>query len=80
MPAINIQKTSGVVRITQTTGYPRSYFGLTGTYNPNPNGTGVNIQIGGDSYQIALSDLQVNGQTPVNMTTALTLLNSIFGT
>lgn len=80
MSAINITKISGVVIITQTTGKPKSYFGVRGSYIPSSDGLSVNVLIGQDSLLIALTDLQVNGQSPVNMGTALTLLNSIFGT
>ncbi len=79
MAAINFQKISGVVTVTQTTGQPRSYFGLAGSYNPNATGNGFNIQIGSAPFNVLLTDLRINGQAPGSMTEASVLLNSIFG-
>ncbi len=83
MAAIYLRKTSGVLSITQTTGYAK-YYGATQIssvkFNALPDGGGVLIYIGGDSYSIATSDLRVNDQQPANITVALVLLNSIFGT
>lgn len=79
MAATFLTKVSGVSQITQTTGFPKSYFGGTGKYQSNADGTGVVIQIGGDTFQISLTDLRVNGQTPATLSTALVLLNSFFG-
>jgi len=81
MPSINLTKTSGIIQI-RTVGSitPATYFSPRGSSKPNSAGTGVDIVINGDSYAIPLTDLQVNGQTPTTMATALTLLSSIFGT
>lgn len=77
-----LTKVSGVLNITQTTGQGR-YYAPTAVANAkwNPNGdlTQINLTIDGDSYYIKLEDLRVNGQTPSTMSTALVLLNSIFG-
>ena len=77
---IAFTKISGVITVTSGSNPPKSYFGLTGTYMPNAANDGVNIEIGGASIYVSLTDLRVNGQTPSTMTTARTLLNSIFGT
>lgn len=82
MPAIFLTKVSGVAIITQTAGAGKYYAATAlanGKFSPNAAGDGVNITIGGDSYQIALTDLSVNSQTPATMSTALVLLNSFFG-
>ena len=83
MAEIYLQKISGVLSITQTTGYGKYYAAtqVSGAkFNPTSDGTGVYIFIGTDSYTISLSDLRVNGQAPTTLSTALVLLNSIFGT
>jgi len=79
MAAIFFTKSSGVVTVTQTTGQAKSYFGLVGSFNPNPAGTGFLIQIGSAPFNVLLADLRVNGQTPSTMAEGATLLNSIFG-
>lgn len=83
MPAIYLRKTSGVLSITQTTGYAKYYAATqisSAKFNPTPDGAGVLIDIGGDPYTISLTDLRVNDQQPATLSTALILLNSIFGT
>lgn len=79
----NITKVSGVVIITEQTGKGKYYASALATrtqFSANPAGDGFTISIGADNYQILRTDLQVNGQTPATMTTALVLLNSVFGT
>lgn len=82
----NISKISGVIFVTETGKNPKSYFGQQGKYTVWDDNTGVRVDIGGvlpsegDVYNIALSDLQVNGQTPNNITEAKVLLNAIFST
>lgn len=80
MASVNFTKTSGIVQVRTVGSVPKLYISPRGTAQPNGAGTGVNIIINGDPYDIALTDLQVNGQTPSTMTTAMTLLASIFGT
>lgn len=81
--AVSLTKVSGVLIITDTAGSGR-YYGATAVanakFNPNTEGTIVFITIAGDSYNVPLADLRVNSQTPATMSTALVLLNSIFGT
>lgn len=80
--ATNLVKVSGVLSITQTAGQAK-YYAATAVagakWNPNGAADGINLTIQGDSYYIALTDLTVNGQIPATMSTALVLLNSIFG-
>ena len=81
--ATTLAKVSGVLIITQTAGLGRYYASTAisaGKFNSNSSADGVNITIGGDSYSIPLTELTVNGQVPSTMSTAITLLNSIFGT
>lgn len=82
MPAISLVKVSGVLSITQTAGLGK-YYSATAVanakFNSNNAGDTVYLQIGGDNYEIALTDLRVNSQTPATMSTALVLLNSLFG-
>lgn len=77
--ATNITKTSGVISIRQDSNIPKYYFGISGKFTVQPNNDDIQIQISNDSYTIKFSDLRVNGQTPSTVTTALTLLNAIFG-
>lgn len=78
--ATNLTKISGVIFITEGTSQPKSYFGQSGKYIVWDSLTGVRINIGEDFYDIALTNLQINGSTPPNITTAKVLLNAIFGT
>jgi len=80
MPSVNFTKTSGIIQVRTVGDAPKIYISPRGTAQPNAAGTGVDIMISGDPYSIKLTDLQVNGQTPSTMTTAMTLLASIFGT
>lgn len=80
MASVNFTKTSGIIQVRTVGNPPKIYISPRGTAEPNAAGTGVNIMINGDPYNIAISDLQVNGQTPSTITTAMTLLASIFGT
>lgn len=79
---VYLSKVSGMLIITQTTG-SSSYYGATditsAQFNPNGSGDAIYLQIGKDFYQIKLTDLRVNGQAPSTMSTALVLLNSLFG-
>jgi len=78
--AIYFTKVSGVVRIATDSDVPRIYFSPIGKATPNPNGTDITLQIGGDSFTMAYTDMVVNGQIPSTQRTGITLLNSIFGT
>jgi len=81
--AISFQKVSGVAIITQTAGAGKYYDPTAlanAKFSPNGAGTGVNVTIGGDNYEISLADLTVNGDTPSTLSSALVLLNSFFGT
>lgn len=77
--ALAIGKISGVVSFTQDTNQPRFYFGSKGKYSVANDNVTIYIEINGDSYQFAYTDLRVNGQTPSTINTARTLLNSILG-
>lgn len=80
--ATSLVKVSGVLSITETAGYGR-YYAATAVanakFNPNSAGDGILLTIGDDNYSIKLTDLRVNSQTPATMSTALVLLNSLFG-
>ncbi len=85
MATTNISKTSGVIFVTVGTAQPRSYFGANGSYIVWDDLTGVILTIRSginppDTYSIALADLQVNGQTPPDISNAKILLNAVFGT
>jgi hypothetical protein len=80
MAVTNISKTSGVIFVTEGTQEPKCYFVAKGKYVPNTDLLGFQITIGLDTYNVSLSELRVNGQTPSTFTTAKTLLNAVFGT
>jgi len=78
-----LTKISGVLNITQTTGRGNYYAATAvanGKYKANSAGDTIYISVGGDEYQVKLTDLRVNSQTPANLGVAFVLLNSIFGT
>lgn len=82
--ATNISKVSGVIFVTDGTNQPKSYFGANGSYTVWDDLLGVRITIRSginnpDTYNLALSDITVNGQTPANITTLKVLLNAVFG-
>lgn len=74
----NITKISGVVKVTPTGGQPFMYFGPIGTIKTQ--GNNIYLKVNNDEYIFPYTDLTVNGQIPSSLTTAMTLLNSIFGT
>lgn len=78
--SINITKQSGVISITSNGGQPKSYFGEKGKWTVAHDNITILLWVGTDSYQLVYTDLKVNGQTPSTITTAKTLLTSIFGT
>jgi len=80
MASVNITKTSGIIQIRTVGNPPRIYYSPRGSAKPNAAGDGVDIIVNGDPYSISLTNLQVNGQAPSTITTAMTLLASIFGT
>ncbi len=80
MAAINFTKISGVIRVAQDGGAPKSYFTPSRSVEPSPSGTEVTVYLGGASFTVKLTDLRVNGQTPVNMNDAISLLNAILAT
>lgn len=80
MATVNISKTSAVIFITVGTQQPKSYFGNLGSYEVWDNLLGVRVLIQTDEYNVALTDLLINGVSQPNLTTVRVLLNAIFGT
>ena len=79
MALINFQKVSGVILVSSGGTNQRNYSGSPKcTFNQTSDGLGMLITIDKDSYQVSLTDLQVNGQTPTTISTATVLLNSLF--
>ena len=85
--ALTITKISGVLLITKTGNTnPKSYFNATGKYQASDDSTTILITITDqagqvpDQYTVAFGDLTVGTSTPTTMSSALVLLNSIFGT
>ncbi len=73
---------SGMLVITQTTGFP-AYYAATAKaeakFKPSNDGAYVYVTIGGDVYQIPYADVKVTNTRATTLTDALTLLNSILG-
>lgn len=83
MAVVTFAKVSGVLSITQTSGYPKYYAATAianAKFSPNSAGDGVLIIVGGDPYEIKATNIKVNSTTATTIGDALTLLNSIFGT
>lgn len=76
---INITKISGVISFTQDSNQPKSYFGSRGKYTVGSDDVTIQIQINEDNYQVAYTNLQVNGQTPVSIAVAKILLTAVLG-
>lgn len=77
--ATNFSKVSGCYLVSSAGVNQKNYFGSPrGTFTPNGDSTGMVITIGSDTFQVALTDLSVNGQTPTTISTATVLLNSLF--
>jgi hypothetical protein len=73
----NFTKTSGVIKITPTGEQPQMFFGVTGKVITL--GNNINLTVGEKEFNFPYTDITVNGQVPSSLTTAMTLLNSIFG-
>jgi hypothetical protein len=72
-------KSSGVIILTGT-GQPIYFFGTPkGSFTANSDNITINMIIEGKPVQVVYTDLRVNGTTPSTINTALTLLNSFFG-
>lgn len=82
MATINFSKVSGVIRVipSGSTNPSKSYVNHSYSFQQTPDGAGFYIYLGSDVYQVALTDLQVNGQAPTSMTVASVLLTSLIGT
>lgn len=79
--SLTITKVSGVIFITQTGNTnPKSYFGGKGKYQLSDDNTTILITIEGDQYTVAYNSLTVGTSVPTTVSSALVLLNAIFGT
>lgn len=84
MATLNVSKTSGVLFTTVGSNQPVAYFGANGSYVPFDDLTGVIITIRSGinppvTFNVLLTDLLVNGQSPTNIDNAKQLLNAVFG-
>jgi hypothetical protein len=82
MAITNITKTSGVIGINVAGSNTKYYFASWGNYQTNDNGQSFTILIQNvnsvyDTYQVALSDLRINGLTPTTYQDAETLLKIV---
>lgn len=85
--ALTITKVSGILFVTQSGNVnPKSYFSATGKFQASDDSTTILISISQagqdvpDQYTVAFGSLTVGTSTPSTMSSALVLLNSIFGT
>ncbi len=80
MAITSIVKVSGVISIHKIGTPIKYYYGNTGSFYTNLALSGYVVKIDGDTYQINLADLRVNGQAPENIENGFVLLNAVFGT
>jgi hypothetical protein len=73
---INIAKSSGIVTITDT-GLPKSYFNSSCSYTALSENNMVYFRINGDSYEIPLTSLKINGTTPISLSNAISLISTL---
>lgn len=87
MATTTITKVSGVLFIRSSANTnPKYYFGATGKYQGSDDNTTILITIIGpngvilDQYTVAYADLTVGATVAASFSSALVMLNGIFGT
>ncbi len=82
-----LRKVSGVISASVDGATLRYFFGATGNYQADTAGTNVLVTIGPNQglspalqVNVPYGGVSVNGQTASSMSTALVLLNALFGT
>ncbi len=78
MATYTMTRVSGVVSIQQDSGVPKYFFRPVGTFNVMGDNVTIQVNVNGYGMQFPYTDLRVGGQTPSTLSTALTLLASIF--
>lgn len=78
--ATNIQKQSGVVSITVGDARPRYFPSGDKNYYFSEDGNTLYVTFGTTTFNVAFSDLRINGLPPVSVSAADTLLRVVFGT
>jgi hypothetical protein len=76
----NIQKQSGVISITVGSARPRYFPTGDKTYYFSEDGAVLYVTFGTVTFNVAFTDLRINGLTPVSVSAADTLLRVVFGT
>jgi hypothetical protein len=74
---INIEKTSGIVTVTTDAGLPKSYFNSSCSYTALSENNMVYFKINGDSYEIPLSSLQINGISPTSLSDSIAYISNL---
>lgn len=79
-----ITKTSGVLSVKDGTSNPKYFFGAVGSYQASDANDTILITITEPNstpmqYTVAYGDLTVGASTATTMSSALVLLNAIFG-
>lgn len=87
MATLRITKISAVIFITpQGSTNPKSYFGATGSFQASDDNTTILIKVTSagktvpDEFIVPYASLTVGTSTPTTLSSALILLNAIFGT
>lgn len=75
---VNFASVSGVISVTSGSNPPKYFYGAVGQFCQTPDATGYLIFIGGTSFTVSLSELRINGQAPVSLANAATLLSALF--
>ena len=68
------------ILITPSSNLPKSYFNPTCSYTANDNNNMVYFKINGDSYEIPLASLEVNGSHPTNLPEAIQFITDLLTT
>lgn len=77
--AVDISKTGSAIVVSDGTNQKKGFVNRPATFNFNPAGTSLNIDFGGgDSYNIALADLRIQGagSAPADIDAALSALTT----
>ncbi len=77
--ALYFSKVSGVIRVSDGSGVPRTFYSVQSRVEPNANNNEVTIYLGGQSYTELYTNIRVNNQTPSTLSEAVTLLSSLIG-
>jgi hypothetical protein len=74
----NITKLSGIVAVKENGNLPKSYYNITAKFSTIVASSMFIITLDRDTYELQLSNLQVNGVNPSTMSQGISLLSALF--